>query len=203
MKNTFTLLLLCSFTFFSNAQKQKSEKKDTSIIIRCGGTVGVDRKPLFIIDGVLADKSDLAKLNPDDIEDISIVKNPDALFCYGTSGANGVVLIKTSKSQIEKNKPKDYPFKVYCIENNNWVLQQDIYNSLEARVPSLRVTNRNNLTTEPKFNIRGDDDTVVIVDGVRFDASILNAINPNDIESIKVAPSAAASNYFRNGYITN
>ena len=94
--------------------------------------------------------------------------------------------------------PYDYhlPFKVYDIPNNNWTLQQDIYNALEANVPSLRVANRNDLATVPKFNIRGDDATIVILDGVRVDASILNTINPADIESIKVAPSATARNYF-------
>ena len=51
----------------------------------------------------------------------------------------------------------------------------------------------------PVFSIRGDTNTIVIVDGIRYDASILNAINPNDIESIKVAPSAAANNFLRNG----
>jgi hypothetical protein len=94
--------------------------------------------------------------------------------------------------------PYDYhlPFKVYYIPNNNWVLQQDIYNSLQVYVPSLRVTNRNDTAIVPKFSIRGDDDTVVIVDGVQFDASVLNTINPADIESIKVALSDTARNYF-------
>ena len=47
-------------------------------------------------------------------------------------------------------------------------------------------------------HVRGDDNTIVVLDGVRQDISILSSLNPQDIESIKVAPSTAATNYFIN-----
>jgi len=54
------------------------------------------------------------------------------------------------------------------------------------------------LNAIPNITIRGDDNTIVIVDGIRYDTSIWNALNPSDIESITVAPSVVASNYLRN-----
>ena len=43
--------------------------------------------------------------------------------------------------------------------------------------------------------MRGGDSAAVIVDGIRYDASILNALNPRDIESVKVSNNPAAEMY--------
>ena len=42
----------------------------------------------------------LANLNPEDIESIDILKGPAGAALYGTSGSNGVVLIKTKRGQL-------------------------------------------------------------------------------------------------------
>ena len=197
MKNTLTFLFLVAITLNCNAQDKKSE--EPTIKIRCGTTLKNNGNPLFVLDGVLIDKATLADVNPKDIISFTVVKGNDATNLYGATAIGGAVLLQTKKTESVKCKTKTYPFKLYCLENNNWVTQQDIYNALEGRVPSLRVGNRNAIAMAPVFSIRGDTNTIVIVDGIRYDASILNAINPNDIESIKVAPSAAANNFLRNG----
>jgi len=89
------------------------------------------------------------------------------------------------------------PFKTYIVENENWILQQDAYNTLRAKVPGISIINEAIGNTNPVIRMRGDDNTIVIVDGVRFDSSILNTINPADIESITVTNSFAAQNYYR------
>jgi TonB-linked SusC/RagA family outer membrane protein len=95
----------------------------SSIIIRGGNSVDSDNQPLFIIDGVPMDNStttetgagtsgfngQLARsvsnsnramdLNPDDIENISILKGPSAAALYGSRAANGVVLITTKRGK--------------------------------------------------------------------------------------------------------
>ena len=43
-------------------------------------------------------------LNPDDIENIEIVKGPSAATLYGTAAANGVVLITTKKGRAGSAK---------------------------------------------------------------------------------------------------
>ncbi len=50
--------------------------------------------PLFIVDGLFVDNMDY--VNPQDIEDISILKDAAAASIYGSRAANGVVLIKTN-----------------------------------------------------------------------------------------------------------
>jgi len=53
--------------------------------------------PLFIVDGLFVDNMDY--VNPQDIEDISILKDAAAASIYGSRAANGVVLIKTNHGQ--------------------------------------------------------------------------------------------------------
>lgn len=87
-------------------------------------------------------------------------------------------------------------FKVYTVQNTNWVLNQDSYNSVNGTVLGVQIT-QNGLDQIPSIRIRGTDNTVVIVDGVRVDASILNMLNPADIESVKVSNNPAAELFLR------
>ena len=48
--------------------------------------------PMFIIDGM---PGDYATLNPNDIESIEVLKDASSTAVYGSSGANGVVIITT------------------------------------------------------------------------------------------------------------
>ncbi|MDF7819824.1 SusC/RagA family TonB-linked outer membrane protein [Runella sp. MFBS21] len=107
-----------------------------SMIIRGATSLSSDNQPLFVVDGVpLANtlnnisqvgndnKADfgnsISNLNPDDIENISILKGPSAAALYGSRAGNGVVLITTkngSKAKkmtvsITSNTVFDKPFK--------------------------------------------------------------------------------------------
>lgn len=59
--------------------------------------------PLVIIDGVPRDMSDFQRMNADDIQDISVLKDASASI-YGLRSANGVVLVTTKKGQAGKTK---------------------------------------------------------------------------------------------------
>ena len=92
------------------------------IILR-GGTSGSenrDNQPLFVVDGVIYDNSStvvgstgfdgtgtnqtttsnrVMDINPEDIENMSVLKGPAASALYGSRAANGVVLITTKKGK--------------------------------------------------------------------------------------------------------
>jgi TonB-linked SusC/RagA family outer membrane protein len=71
---------------------------DSNINIRGFGT------PLFIIDGVVRDGSgEFQRLNPEDIESISFLKDATAAI-YGMNSANGAVIVTTKKGL--KGKPR-------------------------------------------------------------------------------------------------
>ena len=83
----------------------------TKIRIRGSNSVSLSNEPLYYVDGVRIDAtsdgyayniggqstSRINDLNPDDIENIEIVKGPSAATLYGIQAANGVVLITTKR----------------------------------------------------------------------------------------------------------
>src|SRR5690606_3134671 len=58
--------------------------------------------PLIVIDGVPRTMADLQRLNADDIDNISVLKDASAAI-YGVRSANGVVLITTKKGSGRKS----------------------------------------------------------------------------------------------------
>jgi TonB-dependent SusC/RagA subfamily outer membrane receptor len=54
-------------------------------------------KPLYVIDGVVAEDSNIESLSPDNIESISVLKGETAIAKYGEKGKNGVIEITTKK----------------------------------------------------------------------------------------------------------
>src|SRR5690606_15027081 len=74
-----------------------------SFFIRGVTTFGAGKKdPLILIDGVELATDDLARLNPDDIESFSILKDASATALYGARGANGVIMVKTKEGREGK-----------------------------------------------------------------------------------------------------
>jgi TonB-dependent starch-binding outer membrane protein SusC len=65
------------------------------ILIRGQATTG-DNSPLIVIDGVANRLGGLDRLNPNDIESISVLKDGSAAI-YGAQAANGVILITTKR----------------------------------------------------------------------------------------------------------
>lgn len=73
---------------------------DAQIFIRGKGTTN-SAQPLILIDGV---EGSFSRINPEDIEQFSVLKDASATAVYGVQGANGVILITTKKG--EEGKPK-------------------------------------------------------------------------------------------------
>ena len=86
------------------------------IKIRGVASITSGGRPLFVIDGVpLGDNfltnnqgavqglNPLASINPNDIENISVLKSASATAIYGSRGSNGVVLITTKKGRGDGN----------------------------------------------------------------------------------------------------
>lgn len=60
--------------------------------------------PLILIDNIELTANDLSRLNPDDIESFSILKDATATALYGARGANGVILVTTKEGEEGKMK---------------------------------------------------------------------------------------------------
>jgi TonB-linked SusC/RagA family outer membrane protein len=68
------------------------------IRIRGFGSISSGNDPLYVVDGVPYTAS-IANLNPDDIENISILKDAASTSLYGARAANGVVMITTKRGK--------------------------------------------------------------------------------------------------------
>ncbi len=109
-----------------------------SMVIRGATSLSSDNQPLFVVDGVpivntlnnitefgSRNRVDygnaISDLNPDDIENISILKGPSAAALYGSRAGNGVVLITTKNGSGQKgvrvnfssNTVFDQPWKFF------------------------------------------------------------------------------------------
>jgi TonB-linked SusC/RagA family outer membrane protein len=90
------------------------------IILRGGTSLKRDNQPLFVVDGIIYDNSTsvvgnsgfdglqgqattasnrVMDINPEDIENMSILKGPAAAALYGSRAASGVIIITTKKGQ--------------------------------------------------------------------------------------------------------
>jgi TonB-linked SusC/RagA family outer membrane protein len=58
--------------------------------------------PYILIDGIRATQSEFANLNPNDIENISILKDAASASIYGAHAAFGVILVETKKGNRNK-----------------------------------------------------------------------------------------------------
>lgn len=84
------------------------------IVIRGETSIAGNNQPLFIVDDIPVDNSQLgaggsrdyrnaiADLNSEDIESISVLKGPNAAALYGSRAAHGVILIKTKSGKNKK-----------------------------------------------------------------------------------------------------
>lgn len=85
----------------------------TSIRIRGASSINASNAPLWVVDGVpvmSGDYSDLtntnnatAVINPNDIDNITVLKDAAAASVYGSRAANGVILVTTKSGRAGKN----------------------------------------------------------------------------------------------------
>lgn len=74
----------------------------SSIYIRGIATFRGDTSPAYIIDGVERSSSDFARMDPNDIESINVLKDAASAAIFGMRGANGVIVITTKRGAQAK-----------------------------------------------------------------------------------------------------
>ena len=92
-------------------QRGQPGQDDSNLLIRGVSTLG-DNAPLVVIDGVPGRQGGLARLNPSDIESVSVLKDASAAI-YGSRAANGVILVRTKqgvpgKARVSVNVERSY-----------------------------------------------------------------------------------------------
>ncbi|MBB2949536.1 TonB-dependent receptor [Sphingobacterium sp. JUb56] len=75
---------------------------NAQFFIRGAASFGYKTEPLILIDGLELNSTDLARLQPNDIESFSILKDATSAAVYGARGANGVILVTTKRGREGK-----------------------------------------------------------------------------------------------------
>lgn len=79
-------------------------RDNAEFFVRGVGTFGTQSSPLILINGIESSSTELARVQPDDIESFSVLKDATATSMYGSRGANGVLLITTKGGKQGKTK---------------------------------------------------------------------------------------------------
>jgi TonB-linked SusC/RagA family outer membrane protein len=116
---------------------------NASFFIRGVTTFGYKREPLILIDNVELTANDLARLQVDDIESFSILKDASANALYGARGANGVILVSTKEGK--EGKAKINFRSEYSLSQSTQTLQ------LANPIEYMQLYNEASLTRDPKL----------------------------------------------------
>ena len=94
------------------------------VTIRGINSISGNNQPLYVVDGVVIDNSDFntvdaargaggydygnmaQDINPDDVDNVTVLKGPNAAAMYGSRAANGVIVISTKKGKYTEGGAK-------------------------------------------------------------------------------------------------
>ncbi|MBD1423713.1 SusC/RagA family TonB-linked outer membrane protein [Sphingobacterium chuzhouense] len=73
--------------------------QDQALLIRGENSLSANNSPLIVLDGIPYSGS-LNDLDPNIIDNMSVLKDASAVAIYGSRGSNGVILIQTKRGQV-------------------------------------------------------------------------------------------------------
>lgn len=79
--------------------------------IRGIGSVNASNQPLFVVDGIQVTPNDYNAINPNDIKEVTVLKDAAATAIYGSRASNGVILITTKKGRRDRKPTISYNFQ--------------------------------------------------------------------------------------------
>lgn len=85
----------------AGVQAETTADGDITFTIRGNGTLKSDKEPLIVVDGFPI-STGFASINPNDVANISILKDAAAASIWGARASNGVIVVTTKKGSKEK-----------------------------------------------------------------------------------------------------
>jgi TonB-dependent SusC/RagA subfamily outer membrane receptor len=179
---------------------------DDAIEIKASGEdlFGLEKNPLYIVDGIEVENFKHTSINPYDIESISVLKDSSAVKTYGEKAKNGVVII-TSKNASSSGSDL---LKLQQNQGQSYNSMPSSENSKISETPNLRLSMSMGLASdsnEEKELVRGlsidkDETPLIFIDGEEVPYDEIKEIDPNSIEHIEVLKDKSAlDNYGEKG----
>ena len=114
----------------------------TRVMLRGNTEMTGNNQPLYVIDGVPLDNTNfgsagteggydlgdgISAINPDDIENMTVLKGPAASALYGSRASHGVILITTKKAEKDKLSVEYNGSLTFDVQNSQWDDIQQTY----------------------------------------------------------------------------
>lgn len=124
------------------SQTASGPSGSTHVQLRGATEMTGNNQPLYVIDGVPLDNTNFANanegrgydlgdgisaINPDDIENMTVLKGPAASALYGSRASHGVILITTKKAEKDKFSVEYNGSMTFDTQAANWDNIQQIY----------------------------------------------------------------------------
>lgn len=119
----------------SSGSGQPGQK--STVILRGLGSLNGQKEPLYVIDGVPTNSDRFRSINPNDFENVTVLKDAGATSIYGNRGANGVIVITTKKGNFESDLEVKYVGStgISTLQGNNYnVMNGSEYLDFENKV---------------------------------------------------------------------
>ncbi|MCQ2290452.1 MAG: TonB-dependent receptor plug domain-containing protein, partial [Muribaculaceae bacterium] len=149
----------------------------TRVLLRGNTEMSGNNQPLYVIDGVPLDNTNFASagteggydlgdgisaINPDDIENMTVLKGPAASALYGSRASHGVILITTKKAEQDKFSVEYNGSLTIDSQLAKWDNIQQIYGQGNGGKYSHSATSQTNMSWGPK----GDMNNMLYFDKV-------------------------------------
>ena len=148
----------------------------TRVLLRGNTEISGNNQPLYVIDGVPLDNTNfgsagteggfdlgdgISAINPDDIENMTVLKGPAASALYGSRASHGVILITTKKADKDKISVEYNGSMTFDVQNSAWDDIQQIYGMGYSGAYSREATSG----TNSSWGAKADDFPVEYFDG--------------------------------------
>ncbi|MDO9374714.1 MAG: N-acetylmuramoyl-L-alanine amidase [Ferruginibacter sp.] len=121
---------------------------------------------LIIVDGKIVSHAEMAKISPESISKVNVLKGQAAVSKYGSKGKDGVVIVTTKNKEISFN-------------DLNVTIQSDSTKIEHVRLENVRISHApgESPLSQP----------IYFVDGVELEEkNLLEKVNPNDISELNI-----------------
>jgi TonB-dependent SusC/RagA subfamily outer membrane receptor len=82
--------------------KISNDRSGGTVVVRGASSLSNQKPPLFVVDGSIF-SGDIGNMNPQDVDEISVLKDAASTAEYGAQGAFGVIIINTKKGATPTN----------------------------------------------------------------------------------------------------
>ncbi len=112
-----------------------------SMRLRGIGSINSSSEPLFILDGAPISSGAFSAINPNDIENLTILKDASSTSIYGSRAANGVIVITTKRGKGVKPTVTikgQYGISQRAVENITLMNSEQFFNFCETVNPNYK-----------------------------------------------------------------